>query len=317
MVAFGNDVHFCCMSTEESFGTGLQTGHYVTANDACSLCIDCTCEQSIQLLANLNLIVLWCFHFATSKCNGAGKIDCAGLHETTKEDNFFCTECPYHFTLVDGAYMIDLNTDVACRSGTVEDVHFAILCLCQRLCCLLCAYAKINLGEFCQSRDTCLELCLLTFECILEVLAERHAVEGTHEDCLWRIFRICHYIIGTLTQESKQTALQHKGLNVALCVELACFLLLVSLHTDAQQFTTVAAFHHADCSADRAHELHFGMHLVYKQGITSLYDIALLANHLRFHACEIIWHECILAGTIHCRCFLCGFALEIDVEAFA
>ena len=213
--------------------------------------------------------------------------------------------------------MIDLNTDVACRSGTVEDVHFAILCFCQCLGGLLSAYAKINLSEFCQSREASLKLCLLTFERILEVLAERHAVEGTHEDCLWRIFRICHYIIGTLTQESKQAALQHKCLYVALCVELASFLLAISLHTNAQQFATVAAFHQTNCSADRAHELHLGMQLVYKQGITSLYDIALLANHFRFHACEIIWHECILAGTIHCRRFLRGFALEIDIEAFA
>ena len=213
--------------------------------------------------------------------------------------------------------MIDLNAHIACRSGTVEDVHLAVLSLGQSLSGLLCAHAKINLSNLCQSGKTSLKLSLLTLENILEVLTQRHTVERAHKDSLRSVVRICHHIVGTLTQECKQTALQHEGLDVALCVELACFLLLVSLHTDAQQFATVAAFHHADCSADRAHELHFGMQLVNKQGIPSLHGITLLDHHFGFHAMEVIGHECILARTLHGRCFLRGFALEIDVEAFA
>ena len=213
--------------------------------------------------------------------------------------------------------MIDLNADITCRSGTVEDVHFAVLCLGQSLSALLCAYAKINLCELCQSGKTCLELSLLTLEDVLEVLTKRHAVERAHKDSLRSVIRICHHIVGTLTQECEQTALHHECLQVTLRVELACFLLLVSLHTDAQQFATVAAFHHADCSADRAHELHFGMQLVNKQGIPSLHGISLLDHHFGFHAMEVVWHECVLARTLHAGCLLRGFALEVDVEAFA
>ena len=317
VVTFGNDVHFGCMSTKETFGRCLETRHHVTADDASTFSINRAVEERGQLLADLHLVVLRRLHLATSKRDGAGEIDCASLQETTQEDNFLGSECPNHFALVDGVDVIDLNAHITCRSGTVEDVHLAVLSLGQSLSGLLCTHAKINLCELCQSGKTSLELSLLTLEDVLEVLTQRHAVERAHKDSLRSVLGICHHIVGTLTQEGKQTALQHEGLDVALCVELACFLLLVSLHTDAQQFATVAAFHHADCSADRAHELHFGMQLVNEQGIPSLHGITLLDHHFGFHTIEVIGNECILARTTYGRGFLRGFAFEIDVEAFA
>ena len=317
VVTFGNDVHFGCMSTEETFGRGLETRHHVAADDASTLSINRAVEERGQLLADLHLVVLGCLHFATSKRNGASKIDCASLQETTQEDNLLSSKSPNHLALVDGADVIDLNAHITCRSWTVEDVHFAVLSLGQSLSGLLCAHAKINPCQLCQSGKTSLELSLLTLEDVLEVLTQRHAVERAHKDSLRSVLRICHHIVGTLAQESEQTALQHERLQVTLSVELACFLLLVSLHADAQQFATVAALHQAYCSADRAHELHFGMQLVNEQGIPSLHGITLLDHHLGFHASEVIGDERILARTTYGRGFLRGFAFEIDVEAFA
>ena len=247
------------MGAEPSFCRSLKAGHDVAVDDACTFSIDLALQQGSQLLADLYLVVLRSLHLAACKGNGAGEIDLAGLHQAAQEDDFLCPHRPYHFALVDGIDVIDLHTDVACRGGSVEDVHFAVLSLGQSLSCLLCAHAEIDFCHLCQSGKTCLELSLLALEDVLEVLGEGHAVEGAHEDSFGLVFRICHNVVGTLAQESEQTALEHEGLDVALRVELASFLFSVSLDTDAQQLAAVASLHHADCSADRANELHFGM----------------------------------------------------------
>ena len=57
------------------------------------------------------------------------------------------------------------------------------------------------------------------------------------------------------------------------------------------------------------------MRLVYEQGITGLYGITFLDNHLGLQSCEILGAECILARTFHRSSLLGSLSLQVDVQA--
>ena len=102
----------------------------------------------------------------------------------------------------------------------------------------------MHLGQLGQRGDTSLEGLLLSLDRILEILTQRHTVEGTHEDSLGLVLGIGHHIVGALAQERKHTTFQQQGLDVLLGVERTCRLLAIALHTNAEQLATVATLHH-------------------------------------------------------------------------
>ena len=83
--------------------------------------------------------------------------------------------------------MVDLHTYVAGRSGTVKHSHLTVLGLQESLCLLLGTHTQVHRSQLGEGGQTCLELLLLTLQDVLKVLAERHAVEGAHEDTLGSI----------------------------------------------------------------------------------------------------------------------------------
>ena len=211
--------------------------------------------------------------------------------------------------------MVDLNTNVTGRSGTVEYGNLTILCLQQSLRGLLGTYTQMYLCNLCQSRDTSLELLLLTLEGNLEVLTQRHRIECADKDGFGSVFGVCNYVVGTAAEESEQTAFHEQRLHVLLNIERLCFLLLVALNTNREQFAAVATLHKTDNATDGRRKLHFGMQLVHKQGITSKNLVAFLYDNLRLETREIIGLESIFSRTFHLTNLIRRFAFQVDIEA--
>ena len=243
LCTLGDSSHLGSMSSKIAVLAGLHTGHGIAVDDANITFSHLTSQESGQLLANLHLVVLGSIDLATSQCNGAGEVHLAGLHQAAKHDNLLSTQCPYNLALVDGVDVVDLHANVAGRSRTFEHIDFAISSTQESLGALLLADTKTHGGNLGQGGQTCLELCLLALEDILEVLSQGHAVESTHVDCLGSLVGISHSVVGTLTDHTEDTALHKQSLYIAVGLEGLALKLHVALYADTQQLATIATFH--------------------------------------------------------------------------
>ena len=62
--------------------------------------------------------------------------------------------------------MIDLNTDIACRTRTRKGIHLDVLAICEDR---ILAHTEVGLGNLREGGETRLEVLFLTFHFILEV----------------------------------------------------------------------------------------------------------------------------------------------------
>ena len=102
-----------------------------------------------------------------------------------------------------------MHTYVACGTLALEGRYFGILHLHfrNRL------HADIDLCQLCQSVDACLEIFFLTSNHVLEVLCERHVLDGRDEDAFGRLLGIGRHGIRTLEEVTEQSAFEEHGLN--------------------------------------------------------------------------------------------------------
>ena len=245
------------------------------------------------------------------------------VEQATDEDNFFSTQCPHDFALVDWVDVVDLYTYVTSWVSTFECSYSYVLCTSQCRILLACADAEMSLGNLSQSVQTCLEILFLTLQYVFEVSSQRVAVECRYEDSLWSCIWVGYHCIWTLNDECKKTSFQQSSLYFStahlgnfLLTELYVLLCLSSRYGNAEDFTTFASRNSSYSTAYWRNELNFRMVLVYEQGIPCLHIFLFLYHHFWSNAMKIVGHKCICVRCIHGKNLLSGFTFQVDVQAF-
>ena len=85
------------------------------------------CHNIANLGTHEHLFVLWFLDFRTCHSDCAGEVNNTFVEKSSDENDLFGTQCPNHFTLVDGVDVVDLNANITCRALAVEYGHFRIL----------------------------------------------------------------------------------------------------------------------------------------------------------------------------------------------
>ena len=218
--------------------------------------------------------------------------------------------------------MVHLHTDVAGRTGTVEDRHLSVLRTKQRLGGLLSAHAKMHARDARQSRDTSLEVLLLALQLQLEVALQRLVAEGGDKDGLRHRVGSGGDGIGKLVDVAEETSLK-QGLDNGSSIELrgilhtkfGILLLGVGLHRDAEHLAAITTHNSRHSSADWGRKAHLRETLVDKQCVARTDMVALLDGHLRRHTNEIVGHERVLCRRLQAGNGLCGTSFQTDVQA--
>ena len=311
------------MSAHKALERALVAGQHVAVDDAQVLAFgQTTVQHARNLSTHLHTGVCRSLHLRTGHGNDAGQIHLTFVEQTTDEDNLLGIQCPHHFTLVHGSRVVDLDTHISCRMRSVKHRHGHTLGLLQGSTCLLSAHAQVSGSHLGQCVKTCLEIRLLTAQYILELGSQRLRVESRHEDGARRNFRVRHYVVRTLLEESEQTSLQQSLLH--LLTGERCHTLLAKIyhfvplgsHTHAEHLAAGTALNQRHLTADRRNELYFRVILVDEQGLTRFDHLLLLDNHLGSHTREVIRTECIPCRRLHFQHLPRRFALQIDVQTF-
>ena len=149
--------------------------------------------------------------------------------------------------------------------------------------------------------DTSLKLFLIALQRHFEVGSERHVAESGAENGFRLVLRVCHHGIRALVDVSEKSGVkQCVEHSIRICLgeidspEVLCFLLLVSLHLNAQNLSSVTSLHGNNLAADRRSELHFRMQLVHIQSIPGQNSFPFLDHHFRLDS-----HKCIRHDTVH------------------
>ena len=182
----------------------------------------------------------------------------------------------------------------------------------------------MSLGNLRECLEACHEVLLLPLHLELEVSSQGLVAQGGNKNRLRHHRRISRYSIRQLIdvaedsrlQQSIDNLLARKGTRITLA-EVHKLLLRVSIHPDAEHFTTLTTHHLADSTADGRGELNLGILLVDKQCIPGLDLVAFVNDHLRSDPFEIIGHKCKLAVRLQLDLRLLSTSLKVDVQAFA
>ena len=209
------------------------------------------------------------------------------------------------------------------RAAEGRDVH--VLCFRQRLGCLARADAQERRSQLGKGAQARLPIGFVPLQHQLKVGSQRGRVEGAYKHRLGRRFGVGHDVVGALTHEGKQAALQQSRFHLlraqavhALCAVRHRLVFAVGRDDDAHHLPALAAVHRCYHAGDRTHKFQRGMPLVNKQGIARLDLIACGNHHLRRDAREVVWHERIARCLRQHDAFRRrGSPLQLDVKAFS
>ena len=146
------------MSTEEIIKCSLLSCERVTINDTYMiLLLKISIKNILNRSTNKNLCV--CRLCYLTSCNSylLTQVNLSFKEKTTKEDNSRRIYSPYYLSLVYWRNVVNLNTNISCRTWSVKNINLHIFCICKCRSTLLCTNTKINLGNLAQCRKTCLK----------------------------------------------------------------------------------------------------------------------------------------------------------------
>ncbi|MPN20650.1 hypothetical protein SDC9_168029 [bioreactor metagenome] len=137
-----------------------------------------------QLRTNHHIVIARLLHFRAGKCHRAGQVCDSLVKETTNDGYIGSIERPHRFSPVHWFNVVDLHSHI---SGRVRSVKFGddhVLCFAQTFECGFGADRQIHLscGEFCQSIESCLQICLPVFQQEVGRWSQRCRIKTGHED---------------------------------------------------------------------------------------------------------------------------------------
>ena len=86
------------------------------------------------------------------------------IKQTAKKYHCAWIDCPYDFPLVYRVNVVYMDSDIAGRTWTVENVYFHILGSAQAFQTLPPTYSEISLGYLRQGRQASLEIMFVAFQ---------------------------------------------------------------------------------------------------------------------------------------------------------
>ena len=250
-------------------------------------------------------------HSTAPEGDCAQKINLTCIEQPSEENHKGGVDRPNHFALIHRRDVVYLHAYIPCGAWTIENRHFHVLCVHQRIGLLVLPYSQIggcHLREGSQSR---LEIAFVALQLVFKVVGKRHVAQCGNKDGLRLCLRIGRHGVRQLVYIAKQTSLQQGVLHIVsrerrhiATAEVVILLHLVGLQPDAEYLSSFASFNGLNRSAHGRCEPHLRKVLIYKQGITHVYTVSFVHNEFRNNAFEGV-------GTHHifCACAYNAFRL--------
>ena len=313
------------MGSEEAFERVATARERIAVDDAHVLAlVDLAVENCLERRAHKCIDIGRLANFASSHGHRARQVHAPREQQPAEENHCRGLNNPHHFALIHGVEVVHLHAYVACRTGTVEDVHFHVFRVQQRTGRLLRAHAEIGFRHLRQSCQTRLPGRFVVLQFKLEVAGQRLVAQGRHENCFRLVGRIGHHGVGQLVDVAEKPRFQQRGFHVfalershVFLAELSKFLLAVGLHFHAEHFSPLAANHRCHLATHGRGEAHFGAILVDEKCIAGLDFIAFAHDQLRRNAREIVGNEGIFLAPADTGFPLRSLARKLNVQAFA
>ena len=264
-------------------------------------------------------------HLAAAKCHRAAQIHTARIEQTANEEHHRgVADGPYHLALVHRVNVVNLHTDVAGRTGTVEhgqlyDV-FNLHLLQTGVEIRLYANAQMRLCHFRQCLQTCHEVLFLTLHLVAEVTCQRFVSQSRDEDGLGHCLRTGRDGVRQLVDIAKDARIE-QCLNHIITTHLChvtltivyVALLLVGFHLYAEHLPALTTLDGSHTATHRRGKLHLRISLVDKQRLSGFDMVTLMDNDLRRNTLEIVGHQRIASIGLQLELRFLSLALESDV----
>ena len=166
------------MSTKEVVSSSLTTCQRIAINNSDTiLAFKFSFKYHTQRCTYQGFCIFRSFDFCTCYSNQASKVYTSVVNQTSDKQYSYRVDSPNHFTLVYWVNMINLHTNVGSRTRTYEAIDLSILQTIPKFVATVLANTNIHVSNLSKSRDTSLEVSLLSFEFILKVGSQRHVAE--------------------------------------------------------------------------------------------------------------------------------------------
>ena len=232
-------------------------------------------------------------HSTAPKGDCAEKIDLTCIEQPSEENHKRGVDRPNHFALIHWRDVIYLHANVSSGAWTIENRHFHVLGVHQRIGLLVLPYTQIGGCHLRQGRQSRLEIAFVALQLVFKVVGKGHVAQCGNKDGLRHCLRIGRHGVRQLVYVAKQACLQQgvshlvgRECRHVAPSEIVILLHLVGLQPNAEYLSSFAPINGLNRSAHGRCEPHLRKVLIYKQGITHLYTVSFVYNKFRNNAFE-------------------------------